>query len=58
MRDLILFLDIDGVLHPWSREPRLLYRSVPIFEEALRAHPEIEVVISSDRRITGLDHPD
>ncbi|WP_411881255.1 HAD domain-containing protein [Polaromonas sp. YR568] len=51
MGDLILFLDIDGVLHPWHREPRLLYRSVPIFEEALRAHPNIEIVISSDRRI-------
>ena len=51
MSNLILFLDIDGVLHPWRREPRLLYRSVPIFEEALRAHPNIEVVISSDRRI-------
>ena len=51
MSGLILFLDIDGVLHPWRREPELLYRSVPIFEEALRAHPKIEVVISSDRRI-------
>lgn len=51
MSGLILFLDIDGVLHPWHREPRLLYRSVPIFEEVLRAHPKVEIVISSDRRI-------
>ena len=51
MNDLILFLDVDGVLHPLGRQPGLLYRSVPIFEEALRAHPQIEVVISSDRRI-------
>ena len=51
MSGLTLFLDIDGVLHPLRREPGLLYRSVPILEEALRAHPQIEVVISSDRRI-------
>lgn len=51
MTDLILFLDLDGVLHPLRREPGLLYRSAPILEEALRAHPQIEVVISSDRRI-------
>ncbi|MDP3797368.1 MAG: HAD domain-containing protein [Polaromonas sp.] len=51
MSGLILFLDIDGVLHPWRREPEVIYRSVRIFEEALRAHLEIEVVISSDRRI-------
>lgn len=51
MSDLILFLDVDGVLHPLRREPGLLYRSVPILEEALRTHPRIEVVISSDRRI-------
>lgn len=51
MSGLVLFLDFDGVLHPLRREPRLLYRSVPIVEEALRVHPKIEVMISSDRRI-------
>lgn len=51
MIDSILFLDIDGVLHPWRRDAGLLYRAVPVFENALRANPDIDVVISSDRRI-------
>lgn len=51
MSNLVLFLDVDGVLHPLTREPGQLYRSVPLLEEVLRGYPDIEVVISSDRRI-------
>lgn len=51
MSDSILFLDIDGVLHPWRCDSGLFYRAVPVFENALRANPDIDVVISSDRRI-------
>jgi hypothetical protein len=47
---LILFLDVDGVLHPEgpSREPK--FCRLPLLEEWLRGRPGVEVVISSSWR--------
>lgn len=44
---MILFLDIDGVLHPDPPQPDQRLRSLPRLVEILRDHPEVEVVISS-----------
>jgi len=44
---VILFLDIDGVLHPDPPQPDQRLRSLPRLVEILRDHPEVEVVISS-----------
>lgn len=46
---MLLFLDIDGVLHPENREGGVLCR-LPAFEQVLRAFPAVEVVISSSWR--------
>lgn len=50
---LILFLDIDGVLHPDPpvSEFPLLCRA-PLFQQWLMEHPNVSVVISSTWRIT------
>jgi len=44
---VILFLDIDGVLHPDPPQPDQCLRSLPRLVEILRDFPEVEVVISS-----------
>ena len=44
---MLLFLDIDGVLHPDPPQPDQRLRSLPRLVEILRDHPEVEVVISS-----------
>lgn len=44
---MILFLDIDGVLHPDPPQPDQRLRSLPRLVEILRDYPQIEVVISS-----------
>ncbi len=44
---MILFLDIDGVLHPDPPQPDQRLRSLPRLAEILRDHPQVEVVISS-----------
>lgn len=44
---MILFLDIDGVLHPDPPQPDQRLRSLPRLVEILRDHPQVEVVISS-----------
>ncbi|OKS33368.1 HAD domain-containing protein [Pseudomonas aeruginosa] len=44
---MILFLDIDGVLHPDPPQPDQRLRSLPRLVEILRDHHQVEVVISS-----------
>lgn len=44
----MLFLDIDGVLHPGHSGSLC---KLPLFAEWLKARPEINIVISSDWRI-------
>ena len=44
----VLFLDIDGVLHPHQRGTMEL---LPVLEAFLRAHPTVRVVISSTWRM-------
>ena len=44
---MILFLDYDGVLHPWPCEDRDLFCRLPLLWQLLRKHPEIEVVFST-----------
>lgn len=46
----IIFLDIDGVLHPSSAGSRPDLRLLPNFEKFLRRFPNIDVVISSTWR--------
>ncbi len=48
-RGVVLFLDIDGVLHPCQSGS---LRHMPLFEQWLLAHPSVEVVISSTWRET------
>ena len=44
-----IYLDFDGVLHgvPYKKEA---FEHLPAFEEVLRAHPRVEVVITSSWR--------
>lgn len=44
---MILFLDIDGVLHPDPPQPDQRLRSLPRLVEILRDFPLVEIVISS-----------
>lgn len=44
---MILFLDIDGVLHPDPPQPDQRLRSLPRLVEILRDFTQVEVVISS-----------
>lgn len=61
---MILFLDIDGVLHPlvpryrngvrmggWA-DPACTLCHLPRFESIMRDYPEVRIVISSNWRIT------
>jgi hypothetical protein len=43
---MILFLDFDGVLHPYSR-PSGVLALVPYFERFMRNYPYVKIVISS-----------
>jgi hypothetical protein len=50
---MLLFLDLDGVLHPnivYDRTRLLVHR--PALETVLRARPTVDVVISSTWRLT------
>lgn len=52
---MILFLDFDGVLHPFSPSNRAGakdFRNLPELETLLRAYSEVEIVITSTRRLT------
>lgn len=46
---MILFLDFDGVLHPFSR-PHGPLTLVPHFERVMRDFPQVDIVISSTWR--------
>ena len=43
-----VFLDFDGVTHPWGEAED--FRCLPAIESVLRDYPEVRVVISSDWR--------
>jgi hypothetical protein len=43
---MIVFLDFDGVLHPFSR-PDGPFTLLPQFERVMRDFPDVEIVISS-----------
>ena len=50
---MIIFLDIDGVLHPEPcARPELVLRELPRLERVLRHFPQAQVVISSTWRDT------
>lgn len=50
---MLLFLDVDGVLHgDVVHEPQLLLAHLPALESVLRARQAVEVVISSTWRLT------
>lgn len=46
---MVLFLDFDGVLHPFHR-PNGALVLIPAFERILRDFPEVDIVISSSWR--------
>jgi hypothetical protein len=49
---MVLFLDIDGVLHPAiCYDTTQLLSRLPILEEVLRQRPGVDVIISSTWRI-------
>ena len=43
-----LFLDFDGVLHPYAATRDRLFCQVPTFERVIRQFPDVQIVISSD----------
>lgn len=43
-----VFLDFDGVTHPWGEVED--FRCMPVLETVLRDYPEVRIVISSDWR--------
>jgi hypothetical protein len=51
-----LFLDFDGVLHPYETTRSQLFCHVPTFERVIRQFPDVQIVISSDwKYIESLD---
>ncbi len=48
-RTTYLFLDFDGVTHPWGEAED--FRCLPLLEAVLREHPEVRIVISADWRM-------
>lgn len=46
---MILFLDFDGVLHPFHR-PAGAFSLLPYFERVMRDLPQVDIVISSSWR--------
>lgn len=52
MAALIAFLDFDGVLHPEDTDSKnQLFCRLPLVEEVLREHKQVEIVISSAWRL-------
>ncbi|WP_373991421.1 HAD domain-containing protein [Duganella sp. BuS-21] len=50
---MLLFLDVDGVLHPdINYNKDMLFSKLPMLEDVLRARPGVEIVISSTWRST------
>lgn len=48
---MILFLDVDGVLHPEPALPRHAFCRLPLLEEILMDFPSVQIVISSAWRL-------
>lgn len=48
---MILFLDFDGVLHPWCCPRSDYFCYLPRLEAVLRDYKDVEIVISSDWRL-------
>ncbi len=48
---VLIFLDFDGVTHPECSRPEQLFTCLYLIEDVLRAHPCVDVVISSSWRI-------
>ncbi len=48
-RPTFIFMDFDGVTHPWGEVED--FRSLPLIEAVVRAHPKARIVISSDWRM-------
>lgn len=48
---MILFLDVDGVLHPEPCLVRHYFCRLPLLEEILMDYPKVEIVISSVWRL-------
>ncbi len=48
-RNTFIFLDFDGVTHPWGEVED--FRSLPLIEAVVRKHPKARIVISSDWRM-------
>lgn len=46
-----LFVDFDGVLHPEFCHESRHFSCLPFFEQCLRSHPDVDVVISSTWRL-------
>ncbi len=49
---MILFLDFDGVLHPWGCPRDEYFCYLPTLEGVLRDYTYVEIVICSDWRFT------
>lgn len=47
---MILFLDFDGVLHPVARTEKECFSQLPLLEDWLRKHSNVNVIISSSWR--------
>ena len=52
---MILFLDFDGVLHPYPCMTRQYFCQLPLMERILRGFPGVEIVISSAWRLRFSD---
>lgn len=48
-RKTYVFMDFDGVTHPWGEVED--FRSLPLIESVLRLHVEAHIVIASDWRM-------
>lgn len=54
---MTLFLDFDGVLHPAFCPDEEHFCRRPLFEDVMRRHPTVRIVISSSwRRIYAIDY--
>jgi hypothetical protein len=49
---MILFLDFDGVLHPWCSPRSEYFCYLPRLEAVLRDYSQVEIVICSDWRLS------
>jgi HAD domain in Swiss Army Knife RNA repair proteins len=46
----LVFLDFDGVMHPVGCDPERHFCQRDLFEEVMREHPDVRIVISSTWR--------